>query len=551
MVKSRFLCATAAVLALATSRAEALPQGYSFDTVKFFLGGGIGTDEFATINNKGTVAYQQRIPVGQGQAQIMTRDVFGNVSAGSNPVDGGNNHRFPVINDQGQFATFIQQTVLAGRTNFVVVEPDKSVTLVATEGPLVAGFPDTDFFELDVLRATINNAGQVSAPVTTHANEGQLVRFNADGSQTTIVTTDPFGIVPVSAVGQHSLNDHGDVAFLGQRLGEPGSAFKVFVGDGTAEPVIALNVPNNVFGNLAVINNQGQILVSGTRGIIRSIVGGGPDAFDTLEQFPDLPSSPQPGAINLNNFGQTAYQVGQEVFVDGQRIIGVGDAFGQGTVGAVNLIHQHGFNDSGQVVVAVQEDFTDSQGNPARNAYVLRLDPPGGSPENPLLPFSSTPSGQNQVALNIFNGLGVNQPIFVDPVVATGFVYTQGAGGANFASLIIPDALPGGDADFLLEFVANGLAFSEALTAGQVYDFTALDPLGIDTFRILGIDPAEMVSPADPFVVGLTFVSGGFSSTLSIDAVTADVDGAIPAPAALPLLLSAAALTAAAGRRKR
>ena len=80
--------------------------------------------------------------------------------------------------------------------------------------------------------------------------------------------------------------------------------------------------------------------------------------------------------------------------------------------------------------------------------------------------------------------------------------------------------------------------FSSAIAVGEMFDFLAYDILGISTFTISGTDLSEAVDPTDPFVVGLTFLEGGFSSILSIDAITVDTDGPVdPLPASGLLLV--------------
>ncbi|MFC6639723.1 VPLPA-CTERM sorting domain-containing protein [Sulfitobacter sp. JBTF-M27] len=102
-------------------------------------------------------------------------------------------------------------------------------------------------------------------------------------------------------------------------------------------------------------------------------------------------------------------------------------------------------------------------------------------------------------------------------------------------------------------FDYTGRSFLGTISVGATFDFLSYDPLGISMLTIFGIDVAEMVDPTDPFVVGMTFVSGGFQSTLSIDAITVNTrpTGPVPLPAALQLLLvTLGGLGLAARRRK-
>jgi hypothetical protein len=83
----------------------------------------------------------------------------------------------------------------------------------------------------------------------------------------------------------------------------------------------------------------------------------------------------------------------------------------------------------------------------------------------------------------------------IDPAIASGYTYTIASGETNFAGVRIPAPLPGGDATFEIEFAG----FSDTITAGVAYNFTALAPTGVDTFTIRGIDPGEALDPDDPF----------------------------------------------------
>ncbi len=84
--------------------------------------------------------------------------------------------------------------------------------------------------------------------------------------------------------------------------------------------------------------------------------------------------------------------------------------------------------------------------------------PPGQTPGNPLLP-TTTPgvpgfNFQNFTVGN--NGLGTTNPIFIDPDVAVGYDYLV-TGGPLFASVLIPNALPKGDSNFLLDLGVSGI----------------------------------------------------------------------------------------------
>jgi YVTN family beta-propeller protein len=106
-----------------------------------------------------------------------------------------------------------------------------------------------------------------------------------------------------------------------------------------------------------------------------------------------------------------------------------------------------------------------------------------------------------------------NTTYYIDPNVATGFTYTIGAGNPNFATVVLP-ALQGSE-PYTISW-DDGL-HSEQVLGGKIFNFLATDPLGVSTFTVRGIDPADGVDPRSGtgFVTGLTFVSSGsFTGTM-------------------------------------
>jgi hypothetical protein len=73
--------------------------------------------------------------------------------------------------------------------------------------------------------------------------------------------------------------------------------------------------------------------------------------------------------------------------------------------------------------------------------------------------------------------------------------------------------------------LAHGRAFTVA--AGQKFDFTQAGfERGVDSFRVLGIDPANALNPSNStaFVTGLTFTrTGEFTGTMKPLTATAEV----------------------------
>jgi hypothetical protein len=153
--------------------------------------------------------------------------------------------------------------------------------------------------------------------------------------------------------------------------------------------------------------------------------------------------------------------------------------------------------------------------NGLTEAWIASLDgepvsQPGTTPTNPLLPTPnpSNPDGFTFPGVIIGNnGWGIIDPIFFDPIVSVGYDYSV-TGGPLFASVLIPNALPQGDSNFILELPGFG---NYSLLAGTTFNLLGVNPLGFSNFRISGIDPAEMLDPTNPtaFVTGLTFTNPG------------------------------------------
>src|SRR5208283_3890417 len=102
----------------------------------------------------------------------------------------------------------------------------------------------------------------------------------------------------------------------------------------------------------------------------------------------------------------------------------------------------------------------------------------------------------------------------IDPNVATGFVYATGAGDPNFATVVLPSLQSPAPYTIIWD---NGLHKEQRL-GGEILNFLQTDPLGVSTFTVRGIDPADGLDPTSgtEFVTGLTFFSSGsFTGTMT------------------------------------
>ena len=171
--------------------------------------------------------------------------------------------------------------------------------------------------------------------------------------------------------------------------------------------------------------------------------------------------------------------------------------------------------------------ITSAADGPVSNPIGRRSD---GEVEDYGLTIAVADLPNNNVENRVFT-FTVSTPVlrFRDPAIATGYDYV--ATGQNFKSVQLPFLTQGDNRYTMhLDDGAGGFQTASAATldAGIEYDFLAgfVDalgnvfaavPAGLAKFRILGIETAAAVDPANPvgFVTGLSFVAGGGSFTMT------------------------------------
>lgn len=133
--------------------------------------------------------------------------------------------------------------------------------------------------------------------------------------------------------------------------------------------------------------------------------------------------------------------------------------------------------------------------------------------------FTKLPPGTDPVVLPTLDVNGVfnfdfevvaGESVTIDPFVAIGYDYAVGAGDPLFASVLIPMDLT---ITGLYELIVGGV--SHDLLPNTLFNFASG---GVESFRILGIDPAYMLDPADTtaFMTQLTFTDNGrFTGTMT------------------------------------
>lgn len=251
----------------------------------------------------------------------------------------------------------------------------------------------------------------------------------------------------------------------------------------------------------------------------RRLVRGGP--FSTLGQ----PSLNDNGTVAFLGSAAGAKGIFTGSDPTANKVVQVGES--------INLIDRQGHLVPAQIQnISFSRDGLNNRGQIAFSAltnvgqFAIRADPlvleplpPGAAANSPIPPVNAGPPWQFQLRRGrsvCTRGCRVG---LIDPAIATGYTYTAGAGAANFAGVLIPAPLPGGDATFQVEFAS----FSDPLLAGTLYDFTAKVPGGVAEFTIRGIDPAENLDPNNPlaFVTGLLWTDG-FDGQVIMTPLTVD-----------------------------
>lgn len=129
--------------------------------------------------------------------------------------------------------------------------------------------------------------------------------------------------------------------------------------------------------------------------------------------------------------------------------------------------------------------------------------------------------------------VGNTETVYFDPELAIGYGFMMDSEN-RFRSFEVPDALPQGDTMFSIHYAGT----SYELLAGQTFDFLSLDPLGVESFLLLGIDDSELIGAGEnshpPFVFGATFTQAGIAE-FSTFALTTTAT-AVPEPSSLALL---------------
>lgn len=259
------------------------------------------------------------------------------------------------------------------------------------------------------------------------------------------------------------------------------------------------------------INNAlqavGDTSPPGSLGYVRSLIGGPTSSFG-LAGFDRV----APRAINeqgdiagwvRNGSGQTQAFVRQAA---GLQTFGLAGA---------SFISAYGLNEAGQAVGSWSDAAGKVHGFFATDA---------------IAPSAQNTPGSYQFSVPVL----ADKPIFIDPVVAVGYVYTLGAGDPMFKTVSLPFGI--GDNRYTITVGASHFE----VAAQEVFDFTAHGFAGgVSQFSVTGIEPEAGLDPLSPtaFVTRLSFAGNGLFSG-SQTALTLDFTPAVPEPGPGSMLLT-------------
>jgi len=148
-----------------------------------------------------------------------------------------------------------------------------------------------------------------------------------------------------------------------------------------------------------------------------------------------------------------------------------------------------------------------SPGAPGGSMNLLDSQVAGSSAANPLLPSSTNGNSFTFQYSVTPGGLGIASPLYVDPPIATGYLFTLNAGPKiDTVTIVNPQSdLPNTP---LITVSFDG--HTGTVAPGGTFDFTQLEPGGVSSFTLTGISPLDVsANPSLDFLTSFTFAGEG------------------------------------------
>lgn len=190
--------------------------------------------------------------------------------------------------------------------------------------------------------------------------------------------------------------------------------------------------------------------------------------------------------------------------------------------------------------------------------YLSKFGGEGSSELIPVMPSNGTPNANGEFEFTLpgaESGIGIDTPIWIDPVVATGYTYEIKEG--KFTSVVMP-GITTIDADGFELWVWNALTGDydkvTVLANGESYDLTKL-AFDVTKFQVRDIDPALGLDPNNPaaFATGITYspYQVGKDVEVTMAAMKTNTDNINPVNEPITLPLVALSLMALLRRRAK
>jgi hypothetical protein len=292
----------------------------------------------------------------------------------------------------------------------------------------------------------------------------------------------------------------------------------------------------------AVASTSLSLVGSGEIPFVNSVTLSGNGAAPTFSWSP-------PASVSVEGYRVNIYQNNLETFDANGKVIDSGQVTShnlaanvtQYTVDSADFVHGVALSPNTQYTIEISAFQTrDGTSNSLTNGNVASLSRvysnfqilPTGSPAVNL-PTTTVQGNQVTYGFNLTVSPGVSY--YIDPTIATGYLYQIGSGDPNFASVILPNIGNSGPYSLYL-WNGTSFVFDTSLAAGQLFNF---GPAGVSEFEVLGIDPSLALDPNNTtaFITQLTFTGvGNFTGTMT---PLTEAVGATPLPGALPMFVSA------------